>query len=66
MGPSEIMAWAKGFHVGIAAERKRCRTLLAQADAIASELEQIKLEVVRLEALAICVPDEPVHWRARH
>ena len=66
MTPEAIESFGRGFRLGVEAEREKTRALLSQADAIASELADLRLEVTRLEALAICIPDEPVHWRPRH
>ena len=56
MTPEAIASFGRGFRLGVAAERERCRGLLAQADAIADELAALKIEVVRLEALAAARP----------
>jgi len=52
-------AYRCGYRDGLAAARK---ALLVEADALAAELEDIRLQVHRLEVLAQAAPDQALHW----
>ena len=48
MSPDEIMAFSRGYHVGVAAgQRKANAVLLAEARALELEVAQIRAEVAR-------------------
>jgi hypothetical protein len=51
MTPDEIRAFARGYHVGVAAGQRRVSSaLLAEAEALAAEFAALRFEVARLEA----------------
>ena len=58
--------FGRGFKLGVEAERDRTRALVVQARALTAELAAIKIEVARLEALALAdaSPGCVLHWNA--